>query len=37
MKLEIEVFLPSGESVHFTLEEAKQLFNTLKNLFEPVA
>ncbi len=35
MKLEIEVFLPTGETVHFSLEEAKALYMTLKELFEP--
>lgn len=33
MKLEIKVLLPTGEDVFFTLDEAKQLYITLKDLF----
>lgn len=35
MKLELKILLPTGEDVFFTLEEAKQLYETLKELFEP--
>lgn len=37
MKLEIKVILPTGEDVFFTLDEAKSLYETLKDLFEPKA
>lgn len=35
MKLELKIYLPTGEEVFFTLDEAKQLYFTLKDLFEP--
>lgn len=37
MKLELKIHLPTGEEVFFTLDEAKQLYVTLKDLFEPLA
>lgn len=33
LKLEIRVLSPNGEPIELTLEEAKELFNELKELF----
>lgn len=34
MKIEIKVLLPTGEDVLFSLEEARELYATLKDIFE---
>lgn len=34
MKIEIRVISPTGDPIELTLEEAKEVYNTLKQLFE---
>jgi hypothetical protein len=35
MKIEIHVLSPDGTPIELTLSEAKELYHTLKDLFEP--
>jgi len=35
MKIEIHVMSPDGSPIELTLAEAKELYITLKDLFEP--
>lgn len=35
LKLEIHVLSPDGTPIELSLEEAKELYMTLKDLFEP--
>jgi len=34
LKLQISVLLPTGETIELSFEEARQLYETLKDVFE---